>query len=101
MQQYNFIAVLDDTSHIVGNHQNGSALFADLFHSPVTFGLEEYVTYRKRLIYDQDLRIYVDGQRKSQTHKHTAGISLYRLVDKISNVRKFQNIIQSGINLFF
>ena len=23
------------------------------------------------------------------------------LVDKVSNVRKFQNIIQSGINLFF
>ena len=66
MQQYNFIAVLDDTSHIVGNHQNGGALFADLFHSPVTFGLEEYVTYRKRLIYDQDLRIYVMASAKAR-----------------------------------
>ena len=101
MQQYNFIAVLDDTSHIVGNHQNGGALFADLFHSPVTFGLEEYVTYRKRLIYDQDLRIYVDGQRKSQTHKHTAGISLYRLVYEISDLCKIQDILQLCIHLFF
>ena len=70
MQQYNFIAVLDDTSHIVGNHQNGGALFADLFHSPVTFGLEEYVTYRKRLIYDQDLHLISARKQRLDTIFH-------------------------------
>ena len=55
----------------------------------------------EQLIYHQDLRINIDRNSKSQTHEHTAGISLYRLVDKVSNVRKFQNIIQSGVNLFF
>ena len=101
MQQYHTVAVLDDASHIMGNHQNGGALFADLFHSPVTFGLEEYVTYRKRLIYDQDLRIYVDSQCKSQTYEHTTGIGLYRLVYEITDLRKIQDILKLCIHLFF
>ena len=62
---------------------------------------EEYVSYRQCLIYHQDLRINIDSDSKSQTHEHTAGICLNRLVDKISNVCEFQDIVQSGIDLLF
>ena len=81
--------------------QDRLALFLKFLKLVITFCLKEHVAYRQRLIYHQDLRINIDRNSKSQTHEHTAGISLYRLVDKVSNVRKFQNIIQSGINLFF
>ena len=94
MKQNHPVTVFDNASHIVCNHQDGRALFADLLHPAVAFGLEEYISYRQSLIYDQNFRIYVDRKSKGQTDKHTAGIGLYRLIDKISDFSKIQNILK-------
>ena len=42
-----------------------------------------------------------DGHGKSQPHKHTAGISLHRLIHIFTDISKFQNRIQLLLNLLF
>ena len=56
----------------------------DFFIFNGTQGLSEYNVY---------------GNRKCKPHKHSAGISLYRLIHIITDIRKRQNIIQPCINL--
>ena len=93
------VTVLNNTAHIVGNHKDRGSLLSDFFHSPVTLGLEKYISHRQSLIYDQDFRFYINCQRKSQPHKHTAGIGFYRLIYKITDIGKFQNLRQLFIHL--
>ena len=75
------------------------ALRLEILELFITFCLEKHVSDRQRLIDNEDLRINVDRHRKRQTHKHTAGIRLARLVYKFADIRKFQNIVQSCIHL--
>ena len=72
--------------------------FLELF---IAFGLEKNIPDRKSLINDQNFRINIDGNRKSKTDKHTGRIGFYRLIDKIADIRKIQNILQAGVNLLF
>ena len=73
--------------------ENGFSFFLELFKFVIALCLEEYVSYRQSLVYDENLRVNVDGNCESQTHKHTAGIRLYRLIDKITDVCKFDDVI--------
>ena len=70
------------------DEHNGLAHLLEFFEFMITFCLEKYVTDTQSLIHDQDLRINIDRNSKSQTHEHTAGISLHRLIDVISDIRK-------------
>ena len=99
VEKNNPIAVFSDTAQVVAYEQNGLTHFLELLEFSVTFCLEKYITYGKRLINDQDLRIDIDGHRKSQTHEHTTGVCFYRLMDKLSNICKIQDRLQLGINL--
>ena len=54
-----------------------------------------------RYTVNQDFRFDINSYRKSQSHKHTTGIRFYRLVDKISDICKIQDILQFCIDLFF
>ena len=67
----------------------------------IAFCLKEYVSDRKCLVYNQNLRIDVNRNRKGKAYKHTAGIGLNRLLDIIADVCKFQNTVQLFINFFF
>ena len=58
----------------------------------IAFGLEEHISYGQCLVYNQDFRLYINGNRKSQTNEHTARIGLHRLVYILSDICKFQNI---------
>ena len=100
VKQNHPIAVLDNTPHIMSYHQYGSTLFADFLHTAVAFGLEKHIAHRQSLIHDQYLRIHIDGKRKCQTDEHTAGIGLYRLMHKVPDLRKLQDILKLGIHLF-
>ena len=83
----------------MGNHQNGGAVLPDLFHTPVALGLKKDVAYRQRLVDDQNLRLHINRKRKSQPHKHTAGIRLNGLIDEISDIGKLQNILKLRLHL--
>ena len=84
----------------MGNHEDRCSPLLDLLHLPVTFCLKEYVSDGQGLVDDQDLRLHVNVKRKCQTDEHTAGVGLYRLIDKIADIRKIQNILQLFIHLF-
>ena len=101
IQKHHPVTVFDDTAHIMGNHKNGGSVLSDFLHAAVALGLEEHVSHRKCLIHNQDFRLYINRQRKSQPHKHTAGIGFHRLVNEISNVGKLQNIREFFIHLLF
>ena len=67
----------------------------------IAFRLKKYITYRKCFIHYQDLRIYVDSHSKGQAYKHTTGVGLYRLMDKITNISKTEDFIQPCVDFFF
>ena len=79
--------------------KDGPSHLLEFFKLTITICLKKDISYRKCLIYDQDLRINVDRHGKSQTDKHTTGICLDRLMNKITDVRKIQNILQACIYL--
>ena len=99
IQQDHLIAVFDDASHIVGHHQDGGAVLPDLLHTPVALGLEKHVAHRQGLVHNKDLRLHIDGQGKGQTDEHTAGIRLHRLIHKIADVGKVQDLLELFIHL--
>ena len=52
--------------------KDGPSHLLEFFELTVAFCLEENISYRKCLIYDQDLRIDIDRHCKSKADKHTA-----------------------------
>ena len=64
----------------------------------IAFCLKKYVSYREGLVHNQYFRINIDRHRKGKPDKHTAGVSFYRLIDIISDIRKVQNAFQLSIN---
>ena len=98
-QQYP-VAVFTDAVQIVADKQNCLALLLEFFELPITLCLEKDVPDRQCLIDNQNLRIDIDRHSKSQPHKHTAGVRLDRLVHKVADIGKVQNILQSRIDLF-
>ena len=87
------VTVSGNTAEIVAYKENGSSHIFKFFKFTITFCLEEHVANRKSLINDQNLRVNVDCNSKSQTNEHTAGICLDRLIYKITDVCKVQNIL--------
>ena len=88
IQQIYTVTIFADTAQIMTDEHNGLAHLLEFFEFMITFCLEKYVTDTQSLIHDQDLRLDIDGHRKGQPDEHTAGISLHRLIDVISDIRK-------------
>ena len=97
-QQYP-VAVFTDAVQIVTDKQNRLPLLLEFFELPITLCLEENISDRQCLIDNQNLRIDIDRHSKSQPHKHTAGVCLDRLVHKVTDIGKVQNILQSRVDL--
>ena len=83
----------------MGNHHNCCSVLPYFFHPSVALGLEKDIADRQRLIDNQNFRLHVDSKSKGKTHKHTAGIRLYRLIDKVSDIGKIQNILKLILHL--
>ena len=88
IQKNNTVTILGNTSQIVAYKKDRLSLFLEFLELMVAFGLKKYVSYGKSLIYYQNFRINIDCHSKRKAHKHTAGIGLYRLMDKISDICK-------------
>ncbi len=63
------------------------------FKLVIALCLEKDIAHGERLIDNQDFRIDVDGDRKSQPHEHTAGICLDRLVHIGTDVREREDVV--------
>ena len=101
IQKDNSVTVSGNTAQIVAYKKDCPTHFLKFFEFTITFCLKEHIPYRKCLINDQNFRIDIDCNGKSQTNEHTTGICFDRLMYKIADVCKIQNILQSGINLLF
>src|SRR5258705_8160687 len=80
------------------NEQNRRTALLHLFDSAHATVLKDCVTYRKRLIDDQNVGVGVDGYSERESHVHAARISLYGLVNEVSEFRKALNFWQSGLS---
>ena len=100
IDQHTSFTVFDHTSHIMGNKNNRLSCFFKLIKLPVTLGLEENITNTQGFIYNENIRFHIDCNCKSKTCKHTAGIGLTGLIDKISDFCKINNVIQFCSHLF-
>ena len=71
------------------------------FTKPVkTFCLKIHISDRKNLVYQQNVCIDINGNRKRQTHIHSGRIRPHRIINILFQLGKFDNIVQSDINLF-
>ena len=88
IEQNHPVAVLADAAEIMADKHDGLTHTLKFFKFVITLCLEKYIPHRESLVHNQDLRININRNSKSQPHKHAAGISLNRLVNIISNIRK-------------
>ena len=101
VQQYHPVAIFTDAAQIMADKENRFPHFLKFFKLVVTLRLEKYIAYRQRFIYDQNLGFNINCHGKRKPDKHTAGISLHRLVHIIADISKFQDSIHLFINLLF
>ena len=85
----------------MAHNEDRTPLRLELLKLMEAFRLKEHISDGESFIDDQYFRIDIDRDCKSQPHKHTAGIGLYRLVDKIPDIGKSQYVVQPPVDLFF
>lgn len=68
-------------SHVVGNEDQGYALFTHFPQSRKTFLLKKEIADPQCLVHNQDFRSKQDLNRKRQSYHHTAGVGLQRPVN--------------------
>src|SRR6185312_7976551 len=86
---------------IVRDKQYRSPVASKFLHCAEAFFLEAGIPNRKHLVYDQDFRIQVGGDRKSQSQTHTRRIAFNGSVDMPCYAGKLNNGVELRIDFFF
>ncbi len=60
--------------------------------------LEEHVTNRKRLVYDEDIGLGYRRDGKCDAGNHAAGIVFERHIDKVAQLSELDNLIEVVVN---
>src|SRR5919109_3047686 len=60
---------------------------------------EALVTNREHLVYQQHVRIDVNGHGKSQAHVHAGRICLYRRIDEVLKLGELDNLLKAARDL--
>src|ERR1700722_4821548 len=68
------------------NKQNGRAALADFAHTLHALVNKGGISGSKRLIDDENLRLYTDGRSERQSCLHSAGISSKRMVNDLAKL---------------
>ncbi len=85
---------------LVGDQNDRSAGSAEFLEFFIAFLPEERVPHSEDLIDEDDVRIDMCGGSKSQSDKHSVGVSFNGLIDKISDFGKGDDIIHFFMDLF-
>ena len=93
MEKDDPVTIFGNAAQVVADKKDGLSLGLKLFKFVVAFGLEEHIPHTQGLIHNEDLRIDIDSHRKSQPHKHTAGIGFHWLMNKLANISKCYDIV--------
>jgi len=95
------VAELANSIHLMADKENCFSAVSNTFHFLDAFFLETGVADCKNLINKQNIRLQVRCNGKSETDKHSAGISFYRCVNEFSYLRKLENIVKFFIYFCF
>src|SRR6185436_12196347 len=74
---------------------------AYIFHLADAFHLEFKVANRQNFIHNKDLGFEMCCHRKSQSHHHSRGITLYRCVEEFCNTAEIYDLIHLGLDFSF
>jgi hypothetical protein len=99
VQQDGSITELRDRAQIVSHQDNRLALLSELIHSMHATMLKYQIPYRKRLIYQQDFGVDIDGHGEGKPHEHAAGVCFNRLIHKIPDLGKSGNEVETEFHL--
>ena len=69
-QPYNFFAKLLHRSKTVTHHNDGASFAAKLLNLFAAFSLKRLVTNSEYFVNEQNLRLYVRGDRKTKANDH-------------------------------
>ncbi|MNF84223.1 hypothetical protein D3C84_665740 [compost metagenome] len=83
----------------MADKQYGAPALHQLAHARHALVLEPGITDTQCLIHNQYVRLNVNDNGEGQARKHTAGIGLDRLMNKITDIGKGKNIVQFGVCL--
>ena len=93
-------AQLADGAHVVADVQDGAALLpGNIAHFAQAFLLELHIAHGQHFVHYHDLAVQVGGNGKRQLDEHAAGIPLDGGINKISALRKFNDLVDLGIDL--
>ena len=79
---------------------DGLSLLFKVFQRLEAFLLEGDIAHSQGFIDEQDIRVNLGRDGKTQSDIHTSRIGLYRGVDKITNIRKGDDGIHLLVDLF-
>ena len=97
VEPHGFLAQLLDVVHTVGTEQQRVALVQKRLHTANALLLKRLVANRQHLVRNQDIGPDAGGHGKAQAHIHARGIGFDRLVDKIGQFGKGDNLRHQGL----
>ena len=84
--------------HGVGYNDDGGTGGLDLFQLLKAFLLKGRVTHCQDLVYQQHIRVHVDGHGKGQAHIHAGGIGPHGLVNEFLEFGEAHDIPQALVH---
>ena len=93
-------AQIPDGCHVVTHEENRPALLVScLIHSPEAFLLKGCIPDCKDLVHDEDIRLQVSSHGKCQPHIHAARVALHGRINKLCDLCKFDDPVETGPHL--
>jgi len=89
-----FFTQVEYRRHIVADKYHGPPGATDLVHLAEALLLKRLVAHSQHLVHNQNLRLQMRGDRKSQPYEHAAGISLDGGVQKLAYFRKWTRLVE-------
>ena len=84
-------ASIRGSGEVVTHEEDGFSFGFEAPHTIETSMLEDQIPHRQCLVYQEDVRVDVNGHRTRESHEHPGGIGLDRPIDKIADLREFQD----------
>lgn len=84
----------------MGNEHDSHTLALDLPQAIKAFDLEVGIAHCQDFIDQKDIRIHIDGNGECQAHIHSGRIGAHRVIDKLLQLGKGDDLFQARIDFF-
>ena len=99
IQQQRSVAQVDYRAAAMGDEEDRAATMLNRANPRKTLALEGLVADREGFVNDEDVRLDADGYREGQPHVHAAAVGFHRPLDKLAELGKGDDVIESGRDL--